>query len=447
MRSGISKVKAGPTKEFFVSMITRDILLPDAIVELIDNSIDGIKRQKVEKYDEFYIHVKFDKESFEIEDNCGGIDLAIATEYAFVFGKPQAARDKEERVETTGTFGIGMKRALFKMGQEFKISSKAKNSEFLLKVNVANWMKDEEWDFPLIESNDAAKNDEKECGTKITVTQLFAGISQSFQYNAFVNEVINTVQRKTNSEINNGLTITINGTKIGGSFLSIIQGGNVLPYKYTFESNNITVMILAGISAETNPDKAGWYVYCNNREILSADKSSLTTWRDDKDTEGIKYHNDYATFRGFVFFTSKYPEMLPWNTSKTGIDSSSLIYKETRPHMIDAFKVITAELKKLAKLEEETRTAVTQELRKQPVTKIHYYTALEIPAKTSISFIEPYAEQIVKEAGKVQMTNISYKVETELVDKVKTALGVSNNKDVGLKTFEYFVEMEEIKNA
>lgn len=45
MRSEISKVKAGPTKEFFVSMITRDIQLADAIVELIDNSIDGIKRQ------------------------------------------------------------------------------------------------------------------------------------------------------------------------------------------------------------------------------------------------------------------------------------------------------------------------------------------------------------------------------------------------------------------
>lgn len=364
-----------------------------------------------------------------------------------MFGKPQAARDEEERVETTGTFGIGMKRAIFKIGREFEIASKTKNSEFLLKVNVADWMKNVEWDFPLTEANDTKINDEKDCGTKITVSNLFPGISQSFQYNAFVNEVINIVQRRTISEISNGLTITINGTRIEGAFLSIIKGGNVFPYKYEFESNNIKVMILAGISAETNPDKAGWYVYCNNREVLSSDKSSLTTWRDDKDTEGIKYHNDYATFRGFVFFTSIYPELLPWNTSKTGIDSSSPIFKETRPHMIDAFKVITAELKKLARLDEEIRTAVTQELRKQPITKIHYYTALEIPAKTSISFVEPYAEQIVKAAKRVPMTNISYKIEAKLVDKVKTALGVNNNKDVGLKTFDYFVEMEEIENA
>ena len=45
MNNEVSKVKAGPTKDFFVSMITRDIQLSDAIVELIDNSIDGIKRR------------------------------------------------------------------------------------------------------------------------------------------------------------------------------------------------------------------------------------------------------------------------------------------------------------------------------------------------------------------------------------------------------------------
>ncbi|WP_296557931.1 ATP-binding protein [uncultured Acetobacterium sp.] len=447
MESEIIKVKAGPTKEFFVSMITRDIQLSDAIVELIDNSIDGIKRQKKEKYDEFFINVTFNKEFFEIEDNCGGIDLLVARYYAFVFGKPQSARDSEERVETTGTFGIGMKRSLFKIGREFEISSIAKDSSFLLKVNVGDWIKEDDWDFILTESNDKVLNDVEKCGTKITVKNLFPGISQSFQYNPFIKEVINIVQRRTSSEISKGLTITINGIKIDGAFLSIIHGGNVSPYKFTFQSNNITATILAGISAETMPDKAGWYVYCNNREVISADKSSLTTWKDYKDSDGIKYHNDYATFRGFVFFTSIYPDLLPWNTSKTGIDSSSDIYKETRPHMIDAFKIITSELKKLANLDEEIRTEVTKELRKQPVTQIHYFSAEEIPAKTNISFIEPCSQEIKKDSARVPMSTITYKVEKKLADKVKVSLDASNYKDVGQKTFEYYIEMEAIENA
>ena len=37
-------VKASPTKEFFVSMLVRDILLKQAIIELIDNSLDGARK-------------------------------------------------------------------------------------------------------------------------------------------------------------------------------------------------------------------------------------------------------------------------------------------------------------------------------------------------------------------------------------------------------------------
>ena len=38
------KAIANPTKEFFVTMITRDITLEDCILDLIDNSVDGAWR-------------------------------------------------------------------------------------------------------------------------------------------------------------------------------------------------------------------------------------------------------------------------------------------------------------------------------------------------------------------------------------------------------------------
>ena len=447
MGSGIGTVKAGPTKEFFVSMITRDIQLPDAIVELIDNSIDGIKRKRVENYAGYFIRVNFNRDSFVIEDNCGGIDLSIAMEYAFVFGKPQSARDREEKVETTGTFGIGMKRALFKMGSEFEVSSKASCSDFVLRVDVNNWISEEVWDFPLAIANDDVPHDEMECGTKITVSKLFSGISRSFMYTPFINEVISIVQRRANAEISRGLTIEINGTRIEGAFLSVINGGRVLPYKHTFTSSDITVMVIAGIAPETDPDKAGWYVYCNNREVLSADKSSLTTWKDENDLEGIKYHNDYAAFRGFVFFTSIYPEYLPWNTSKTGVDGSSAIYSEARSHMINAFKVITSELKKLAKLEEEIRTTTANSLKRQTAMSIHFYAAHSLPEKTDVSFVDFYKEQTISRIAQSTTTRITYDADKDMVNKVKQILSVSKNRDVGIKTFDYFVEMEGLEDA
>ena len=35
-------IKAGPTKAFFVKMLTRDIELADAILDLLDNCVDGV---------------------------------------------------------------------------------------------------------------------------------------------------------------------------------------------------------------------------------------------------------------------------------------------------------------------------------------------------------------------------------------------------------------------
>ena len=40
------KAQGAPTKEFFVGMLTRDIELSDAILDLLDNCLDGVVRQK-----------------------------------------------------------------------------------------------------------------------------------------------------------------------------------------------------------------------------------------------------------------------------------------------------------------------------------------------------------------------------------------------------------------
>src|SRR5690349_6014940 len=88
MADQLPKIDASPTKEFFVAVLVRDISLDDAIAELIDNSIDGVKKlAENEDYSAFYINIEFDKTSFSIDDNCGGIPVEIAQEYAFRFGR------------------------------------------------------------------------------------------------------------------------------------------------------------------------------------------------------------------------------------------------------------------------------------------------------------------------------------------------------------------------
>jgi len=40
----LNRIDASPTKEFFISMRTRDVQLTRAIIDLIDNCVDGANR-------------------------------------------------------------------------------------------------------------------------------------------------------------------------------------------------------------------------------------------------------------------------------------------------------------------------------------------------------------------------------------------------------------------
>lgn len=430
-------VQSGPTKDFFISMITRDIILEDAIIELIDNSIDGIKRLKVmENYSKYKIEVTMNNEYFEIADNCGGIDIEIARSYAFKFGRPSDIQETQ-KIETIGTFGIGMKRALFKMGKKFAIQSTFTNSKFLLNIDVDEWAAEENWDFKF-SASDEDKHPEVDCGTKITIKKLYPGISIALTSNQFINELIRKVQSEASYEISKGLIININKTPVSKKFLSIVKDSNIKPYKYTFKNDSIKVIVIAGIANKTKPELAGWYIYCNGREIVSADKSNITTWDN-------KYHNDFAAFRGFVFFNSLKPELLPWNTSKTGIDTSSNIYQTIKPHMKSAFDTVTGELKKIYRdMEEEERGTMLAYISDRKAIDINYDSALKLRNNSVLKFVDSCKPLPKAEA------RISYSKPKSEVDAIKANIKNKSkkpisNKEVGSITFDYYCDMEGIK--
>lgn len=76
------KINANSTKD---SMLTRDVDIKAAILELIDNSIDGAKRLRPDG-DYSGLYIKYDKSNFFAVDNYGGVDIKIATETTFRFG-------------------------------------------------------------------------------------------------------------------------------------------------------------------------------------------------------------------------------------------------------------------------------------------------------------------------------------------------------------------------
>ena len=444
------KANANPTKDFFIHMITRDLLLKDAIVELVDNSLDGAKRWRKDKDSDFRglsINITMDNNHFIIDDNCGGISLELAEKTLFSFGKPEDANNQE--LETTGIFGIGMKRTLFKLGNEFSITSTTQNSRFTVNLNVSEWAKipGNDWEID-ISSYDTDEYSTDECGTKIEVTGLFPPISLELNSTHFVNELISHLEKRVSNDIEKGLSIQINGIELNPTPISIISDGLIQPIKVTYEKDGVDVNMVLGIS-EPIPKEAGWYIYCNNRLIVSADKSSLTTWNDDNANPGtVQYHNNFAGFRGFVYFNSKTPGKLPWNTTKTSVDTSSVVYMEARDKMIEYFRKVKELIDILRKNENGEESALSDGM--STINEADYVTYsskgnVEVnPNSISITLAsnDTFSYDQIRKTNANPLVTIIYKKPKREVEKVKEALGVTANKEVGIKTFEYYMEME-----
>lgn len=196
MSSSNVPIAAFPAKRFFVEMLTRDIELADSILDLLDNCLDGVLRknnytaeqtfEKNDVYKGYYAHIEYNENGFKITDNCGGIPGELAEKYAFRLGRP--AEREAESLPTIGVYGIGMKRAIFKMGASAKILSKTKDEQFSVKISP-EWMDDDNnWSLEL-ERKDVGL---KETGVSIEINNLRKDIKVHFsKERGFEAELIN----------------------------------------------------------------------------------------------------------------------------------------------------------------------------------------------------------------------------------------------------------------
>ena len=372
------EVKSSPVKRFFVEMLTKDINLEDAIMDLVDNSIEGMMRQELIKGkipdDGFFISISFDKDYFKIEDNCGGIERKIAQDYAFRMGR---VKDRNfEDIYGLGMFGIGMKRAMFKIGEDSEVISQYGDEKPYTVVINKEWMgRDEYWDL-IMETKYPSPS--LKSGTRIHIKSLKKGVSDLFSDEAFKNELYNSLSIIYDGFIREGLKIIVNKVKIGSKPIEILfpkekpEKTNVknliFPYVYKEELNGVKTTIVIGIKGEI-PDNvareedmekrtrdvynpSGWTIMCNGRIVLFADRSRITGWGN-----GVvpNFHYQFNYIVGLVVFESKDPLKLPLTTTKRGIDVSSDFYLRIRNRMDEGMRIWTSYTNKWKNLKNEEK--------------------------------------------------------------------------------------------
>ncbi len=184
-------INAMPTKAFFVTMLVRDISPERAILDLIDNCIDGAKRIRPDdNYSGLTVSIEIDATRLEIRDNCGGFDSETARDYAFRFGRPSAAGQTDFSI---GQFGVGMKRALFKFGKEFSVSSKTLHEEWSMSVNAQQWANEHTpWHFEFKTIVDGLNNSPSECGTYLFKQRKYSRLTLMEERKSMLMTLINS---------------------------------------------------------------------------------------------------------------------------------------------------------------------------------------------------------------------------------------------------------------
>lgn len=434
------RITAEPTKRFFVEMFTKDISLEQAVLDLVDNSVDGARRSPKDgdfPLEGYTVRISLNKETFRIDDNCGGFDKSTAREYAFRFGRDFDTPEIQARRASgaIGQFGVGMKRALFKFGPCFKVYSATTQESWGIDVNVEDWERAPGWTFDWASFSPKSNVSQTLPGTEIEVSPLHPAVGSTFGSKYFENQIMGLIKSKHRSFISQGLDVTVNGARVQPVDLTVYSGQQIRPGVFSdrLEEEDgepeVRVKLVAGVGTSA-PREAGWYVICNGRVVLEADTRNVTGWGEITEELSLpKYHGQFARFRGMAIFESDSSQRVPWNTTKTDVDADNPIWRFAREKMIELMRPVIDFLNELdANIEEHgrDRSPLLQALMTSSLVK---YETLPMKAEFEVPSIEDLPDV-------VPYTKIQYSRPVDDVAELKRVLGVASAKAVGERTFD-----------
>jgi hypothetical protein len=319
----LTTIDGTPKKRLFLSIIS-DYDLKTGLCELIDNAIDfWVSNDKKPK---LIISVLLDpdRQFIQVRDNAGG----VSDDHAELLIAPGATRD-DPGDALIGIFGVGGKRAGVALGELVEIRTRHNNGKSI-QIDLTNdWIESPSWDLDIYEVPEIDPGT-----TTVDITKVRQGFDTDD-----VERIRQHLGETYSWFINQGCVIELNGNPILPiTFDHWAYPPDYPPREATFtiepaQGKFLDVTLSGGLILDRDPETEnyGVYFYCNHRLIVNEVKEREVGY---VSAEAGVPHPDASLCRVLIHFQGP-AELMPWNSSKSGLNFSHPAFTQIRLRVID----------------------------------------------------------------------------------------------------------------
>lgn len=323
-KTEIGPIDGTPEKRMFWSIIS-DYDLPTGLCELVDNALDLWMVGKQKSVLSIQISLDVDRQLISITDNAGGVeqkDLRLLV-------APGGSRN-DPNAEIIGIFGVGSKRAGVALGEQVVLKTRQGVGQ-TFQVDITNeWLESPDWEIPAYVIPDITPGT-----TQIEISHLRKPFSQVDVDELIVHlgETYDWFLRHEDCQIRVNET-----TVVPRSFEIWAFTPDFEPRKATFKldlqgHDQISVEVTSGLIRDrvAEADNYGVYFYCNHRLIVKELKTREVGYFISSEA-GVP-HPDASLCRAIVRLNGP-AKLMPWNSSKTGLNFHHPAFQQVRPILI-----------------------------------------------------------------------------------------------------------------
>lgn len=322
-KTEIEPIDGTPKKRMFLSIIS-DYDLKSGICELVDNAIDLWMRTDQQKPVFISIGVDAERQLISVKDNAGGVkrhDLSVLI--------TPGESNNELTTEQIGVFGVGGKRAGIALAEHVVIKTRYRQEETSEVDITQEWLSTEGWNLPAYAVPDIDPGT-----THVDLSYLRKSLKTED-----VNELRTHLGETYSWFLRKGCSITVNESPIVPSdFETWAFPPTYEPRRSRFQvdmgrSGKLSIELVGGLVRDRDPEKDnyGVYFYCNHRLIVKEERTREVGYFVTGEA-GVP-HTDASLCRVIVRIQGPV-QLMPWNSSKNGINHSHLAVEQIRPRLI-----------------------------------------------------------------------------------------------------------------